>query len=178
MAGPTYNTGDELRDSIRGNYNAQPGTDPDTRLCDGLTRDVARFTKGADSAAGDLTANAIVGSVPQRSKVRNVWYTPAAALTANITNFKRIIVRHYWSNGTFRGELANTTTQPIANGGTGDWTAKARVTLAELGSATVGAVLAGNAVVEAGGAIEVQIAIGGTGVITPAGVLEIQYESY
>lgn len=178
MAGPTFNNGDEFRDSIRGNYNAQPGTDPDTRLSDGLTRDVARWSKAADSAAGDLTANTIVGTVPQRSKVRNVWYTPAAALAANATNFKRIVVRQYWANGVVRGELANATTAPTANGGTGDWTAKSRVTLAELGSATAGAVLAGNVVVDPGGAIEVQISIVGTGVIMPAGVLELQYESY
>lgn len=179
MAGPTFTNGDEFRDSIRGNYNAQPGTDPDTRLCDGITRDVIRWQKAAaDANATDATANTTFGSVPQRSRVRNVWYTPTAGLTANATNNKRIIVRHYWANGAFRGEVANVATAPTANGGTGDWTAKSRVVLAELGSATLGAVLAGNAIVESGGALEVQITSTGTGVAIPAGTLELQFESY
>jgi hypothetical protein len=171
--------GDQLRDLMRGNYNAQPGDATEARLVDGLSRDVIRWQKtAADTNATDVTANTTFGSVPQQAKVRNVWFTPTAALTANVTNYKRIIVRHYWANGTVRGELANIATVPTANSGTGDFTAKSRVTLASLGSSTVQAVLAANAVVEAGGAIEVQITNTAAGVAVPAGTLELEYESY
>lgn len=171
--------GDELRDLMRGSYDAQPGDTTEARLVNGITRQVIRWQKTAvDTNAIDPLANTTFGSVEQQSRVRNVWYTPGAALTANVTNFKRIVVRHYWANGTVRGELANATTQPTANGGTGDWTAKSRVNLANLVSNAVNLVLGPNCIVESGGALEVQIMNAAAGVAVPAGTLELEYESY
>jgi hypothetical protein len=179
MSTATFKNGDELRDILRGSLNAQPDTEPDARLVNGITRDVIRWQKtAADTNAIDVTANTTFGSVPQQAKVRNVWFTPTGALTANVTNFKRIIVRQYWANGTVRGELANIATVPTANGGTGDWIAKSRVTLASLTSNTVNAVLAGNLIVESGGAFEIQVTNTAAGVSVPAGTLELEYESY
>lgn len=179
MTTPTFKNGDELRDILRGSLNAQVDTDPDSRLVNGLSRDVIRWQKTiADANLTDVTANTTFGSVPQQAKIRNVWFTPTAALTSNVTNNKRIIVRHYWANGTVRGELANVATVPTANGGTGDWTAKSRVTLASIATGTLSAVLAPNVIVESGGAFEVQITNTAAGVSVPAGTLELEYESY
>lgn len=175
----TFNNGDELRDLMRGNYNAEPGDATDSRLVNGLSRQMLRWQKtAADTNATDPTANTVLGSVQQQAKVRNVWFTPAAALTANVSNFKRLVVRHYWANGTVRQELANAATTPTANGGTGDWTAKSRITLSTLTSNVGNAVLGPNCVVEAGGAIELQILNTASGVAIPAGTLELEYESY
>lgn len=173
------NNGEELRDILQGNYDVSPDDPVGRRLVNGMTRDVVRWQKtAADTNATDVTANTTFGSVPQQSKVRNVWFTPTSSITANATNYKRLLVRHYWANGTARGELANITTQPTANGGTGDFTAKARVTLASLGSNTLQAVLAANCIVESGGALELQITNTASGVAIPAGTLEVEYESY
>lgn len=174
-----FQNGDELRDLMRGNYNAEPGDATDARLVNGVTRQVLRWQKAAaDTNATDVTANTTFGSVQQQAKVRNVWFTPSAALTANATNYKRLLVRHYWANGVVRGELANVATQPTANSGTGDWTAKSRLTLSTLTSNNGNAVLGANCIVEAGGAIELQITNTASGVAIPAGTLELEYESY
>lgn len=122
-----------------------------------------------DAAADTATAETIVGFVPDapgstttKGKVLRVYYLPAAALTADDTDYATITVSKYTAAGGSKTTVASLTTE-IANG---DWTAfvPKEITL----SAT-----AANLILQSNAILTYEVAKEGSGVAIPAGKLVV-----
>lgn len=124
-----------------------------------------------DAAASTATAETVVGFVPKApganaslAKTLRVYYLPAAALTADDTNYATITVSKYTAAGASKTTVATVTTTITA--GSGDWVAfvPEEITL----SAT-----AANLILESGAILTYEVSKAGTGVALPAGKLVV-----
>ena len=118
----------------------------------------------ADGAASTATAETIFLAATRKFRVTSVKYLPSAALTADNTNNAVLTLRRRDADGTNAVSVATITTN-IASGNWVQWVAKALVL-----SGT-----AANLVLAEGQCLTLEITKGGTGVVVPAGSLEIQY---
>lgn len=130
---------------------------------------IVPFQKAADGAAATATAETHVWSAPAHA-LDGVWlkavkYLPSAALTADNTNNATLTLSKRDTAGGTQVTAAAETTN-VASGSWVAFTPKA-ITL----SATVA-----NQKLAAGEQLTLTIAKGGTGVIVPAGTLEIVYD--
>ena len=116
-----------------------------------------RVERATDAAASTVTSETVVAGVPRRTRVLFAYYVPAAALTADNTNYATITVSARDAAGGNKTTIASRTTQIT---GSGNWTAWVPVPL------TVTAVTSH---VAAGGTITYEVAKAGTGVQLPAG---------
>lgn len=120
------------------------------------------FTKSAaDGAAATATSETVIGMVARASKLIGARFVPAAALTADNTNNAVITVSKRDSAGANKTTIASLTTN-VASGNWVQWAPKAL---------TLG--LAAAIQVAAESSITFEIAKGGTGVVVPAGTLEL-----
>lgn len=119
----------------------------------------------ADGAAATLTAETPQGLVGPNSAgpVGSVYFLPAAALTASDTNYATIQVQKRTAGGA-AVTIAQSTTQTVAGGGTGSWTAWQAVQIALSTPTPTLAAL---------DALTYNIGKTGTGVVVPAGFLFI-----
>lgn len=118
----------------------------------------------ADGAASTATAEVPMFHAPVKTLVvKSVRFIPAAALTADSTNFATITVRKRTATGADGGVVASRTTALVAAGGSGDWVAF-RSVLFNLGTALT---------MSLGESLTVAITKSGTGVVVPAGVLRV-----
>lgn len=86
---------------------------------------VQEFTKtAADGAAGDATAETAIGYSAEAATLTSVRFVPAAALTANNTNYATLTVSKRSSSGGSKTTVAQVTTQIT---GSGNWTQWAAV---------------------------------------------------
>lgn len=118
----------------------------------------------ADGAAATATAETVIGGQGPAAgfKLDSVQFFPAAALTADDTNFATITVTKRTAGGS-TVTIATATTKTSASGGTGNWTAWSPVTIPVSAGASVAA----------GDLVSVAITKSGTGVVVPQGQLEI-----
>lgn len=168
----TYNKGNELRDAVRAGYSAVDAED--YALVDRITEGEVQVRLSADAATSTATADIYVGS-PRRRATRpvSVGYTPAANITADATNFARVVVSALFSNGAAIGEIANIPFSPTANGGTGNMTKNVRY---ELANATTLAVVTGN-VPANGGYLAAITKAGAGGMQLPIAVIDVRYDA-
>lgn len=117
-----------------------------------LTTQLVTFSKAVDSAGSD-TADANFARPRGTAKILNVEFLPDAALTANDTNYKTISV---W-DGTTTYATVDTDT-----GGTGNWTDNTSVD-----------VPVSTANVAANTGLRFRMQASGSGVIVPAGTLQV-----
>lgn len=130
----------------------------------GYNSPLAQFNKSAaDGAAATTTAETIFGKVGPGSggTIGAVYFTPAASLTANDSNYATIQVQKRTAGGA-PTTVAQATTQTSGGGGTGSWTAWKPVAIA----ISAGAVSALDA-------LTFNIGKTGTGVVVPAGQLNV-----
>lgn len=105
-----------------------------------------------DVNGGDATNEFVLGYLPRNSMLVSAKFTPVAAATiANITNFATLVIASRDVNGANTANLALINTTPVANGGTGNWTAWNSVDL------NVYAYDANNTRVQAGGCVTFKI---------------------
>lgn len=147
-----------------------PGTDPATvkaaldRLAARTDFDVYVFEKtAADAAAGDATAEIVIGAIRRAGTILSATYYPSAALTANDTNYATLLVDQRDGAG---GAPANVATANTNTAGTGSWTAFVGETL---GTIT-------NAAVVAGALLTFEITKASAGVVVPTGILVVVVE--
>jgi len=129
----------------------------------GGAEDGISFVKAADGAAGTTTAETVVGHVNWACKLIAARYVPAAALTADNTNNATITVSKRVSGGGSKTTIASITTN-VASGSWVQWAPKDLV----LGAAA-------DIQIAANSGITFEIAKGGTGVVVPAGTLELVF---
>lgn len=115
----------------------------------------------ADGAASTATSETAVGMSVDAVTLEKVYFVPAAALTADDTNYATITASKRASGGGSKTTVASVTTQ--ATGGSGNWTAWApvEITLAAAPAPTIAAL----------SSFTFEISKTGTGVVVPAGVL-------
>lgn len=123
----------------------------------------ATYTKEADDgAASDTTAETPLFSPESGAVVLSVKYLPSAALTADNTNYATLSVDSRDAAGGSNAVIASITTEIT---GTGDWVAFVAEDFGTLA----------NTAIVAGGAVTFAIAKAGTGVVVPAGALQVEY---
>lgn len=122
------------------------------------------FTKAADGSAAATTAETVIGYVQRACKLLAVRYVPAAALTADATNNATITVSKRVAGGGSKTTIATIVTD-VAGGSWVQWSAKA---FSLTGTAA-------DLQIAAGSGLTFEIAKGGTGVVVPAGVLELVF---
>ena len=115
----------------------------------------------ADSAAGDATAEHIFLQAQEALTVTKVFFLPDAALTAVDTNFATLTVYRRDASGGTQVTVASITTQ-VADG---NWVA---FDGKDLGTIT-------NAAVATGLVLTWEITKSGSGIIVPAGTLQVEY---
>ena len=121
-----------------------------------------------DGAAATNTAEFVIQSVPRRAMLVDAKYVPATAtaLVAVAANYAQFILQSRNGAGGSALGLGTTNTQPVANGGTGNfagqWQSQAL---------TVTAFDPNNAVIPAGGVLTFQIIKQGSGVVVPGGTM-------
>lgn len=118
--------------------------------------------RAQDAAAATTTAETTFGVARLGTRLLSAYYQPAAALTADNTNYATITVSKRTSAGGTKTTIASVATT-IA-GGTGNWTAWAPVPI------TLSATTA-DLTIAAGSSITYEIAKAGTGVQLPAGTV-------
>lgn len=92
---------------------------------------------------------------------------PGGSLTADATNFTTVAVQFNNDGGGTATTLANATTKPTANGGTGNWSANQSIALT----------LASTVAVSANSQLQASLTHSGTGVAVPAQTLfEVIYQ--
>lgn len=123
------------------------------------------FAKAADGAAGTTTAETVIGYVHRACKLVAVRYVPAAGVTADATNNATITVSKRASGGGSKTTVATIVTD-VAGGNWTQWAAKA---FSLTGTAA-------DLQIAAGSGLTFEIAKGGTGVVIPAGVLELMFD--
>jgi hypothetical protein len=124
--------------------------------------------EAADGAAGTATAERPFHRADTYDqRIKSIRYLPAAALTADNTNYATLRVRKRTSTGGDGGIIASVTTQAT---GSGNWTAFKPVTV------TLDDTPDSNLDLKAGESLTFEITKTGTGVIVPAGTLQVQYE--
>jgi hypothetical protein len=126
------------------------------------TESVQWFKEAADSLPGTLTAERVVFTAPADLTVTEVLIEPAAALTANDTNFATITVSRRNATGGGRTTIDSMMTTTT---GTGNWTA--------FGTISLGAVTAPS--VSAGQKVTIEIAKTGVGIVVPVMAVQIEY---
>jgi hypothetical protein len=130
----------------------------------GGSEDGISYVKAAHGAAGTTTAETVIGHVNFACKIIAARYVPAAALTADNTNNATITVSKRVAGGGSKTTIASITT----NVASGNWTQWAPKDL------TLTAVAA-DLQIAANSGITFEIAKGGTGVVVPAGTLELVF---
>ncbi len=115
----------------------------------------------ADGAASTTTAETLFFSAKQALTIESVEYLPSAALTAHDTTNATLTLRRRNADGTSAASVAALTTN-LASGNWTQWVAKS------LGTITNGSLSAGQI-------LTLEIAKGSTGVVVPAGVLQVTY---
>lgn len=130
----------------------------------GGLEDGISFVKAADGAAATTTSETVIGHVNFACKIIAARYVPAAALTADNTNNATITVSKRVAGGGSKTTIASITTN-VASGSWTQWAPK-DLTL----TAT-----AADLQIAANSGITFEIAKGGTGVIVPAGTLELVF---
>jgi hypothetical protein len=121
------------------------------------------FTKeGDDGAAATATAETPILSAPNGAIILNARYNPSAALTADNTDYATLTVARRDAAGANPEVIAAITTEIT---GTGDWVAFVAEDFAPLA----------NTAIEAGGAVTFEIEKAGSGVVVPAGSLQVDY---
>lgn len=130
------------------------------------------FVKAADDGAGTTnTAEVVLGRLARRAMLVGATFTPngATGLVANATNYAAVLFQSRDGAGGSPLSLGQTNTQPVANGGTGNFAQWTNVPL------TVTAFDPNNAVIPAGGLLTMNILkTGGAGVVFPAGTFSAQ----
>jgi len=114
----------------------------------------------ADGAAADTLAEHMLFQAQDAVTVTKVFYLPDAALTADDTNNAVLLVSRRDSAGATKVTIATLTT----NVASGNWTA---FDGKDLGTIT-------NSAIAAGAVITWEISKGGTGVVVPAGCLQVE----
>lgn len=112
----------------------------------------------ADGAAADATAETPIGAVGAACTIGTIYYSPAAALTSDNTNFATIRVKKRTAGGA-AVTIASVTTKITDSG---DWTAWKPVSL----TISAGALASGDV-------LTYDITKSGLGVAVPAGVLSL-----
>ena len=87
----------------------------------------------ADGAAGTATAESVIPRLKRQERIVSIEYVPAAALTANDTNYATITIRKRDGAGGAAVTVASVTTK--ITGGSGDWTAFQAVSLGTIANA-------------------------------------------
>lgn len=116
----------------------------------------------ADGAAGTATAESVIPRPMLAARVVGVEFVPAAAVTANDTDYATITVRKRDGAGGAASVIASVTTK--ITGGSGNWTAFVAVSL---GTIT-------NADLLAGDILTVEITKAASGVAIPIGYLRVR----
>lgn len=132
----------------------------------GTNKYVVAYKAADDGAAGTATAAGVFASLVGKWQVNTVKYIPSAALTADDTNYATLTVSQF-ASGAALTTVASQTTK--ITGGSGNWTARTAVTITNSGTAA-------NLVVDGSSApvyLAFAIAKSGTGVVVPAGCIEV-----
>lgn len=122
------------------------------------TQIVEAAKTAADGAAGTATAETVACGTRNGGRLLAVRFIPAAALTADNTNYATITVSRRNAAGGGKTTVASVTTQIT---GSGSWTAFVPVN-----------VPVSNDALEPGGTLTYEIAKAGTGVVVPVGSFE------
>lgn len=126
-------------------------------------RSMVTYVKVADDAlAADTTDETPFFSPINDAVILSVKYIPNAALTANNTDYATLTVANRDAAGVAVGDIAAITTEIT---GTGDWVAFVAEDFGVLA----------NTEVEAGGSVTFEIEKAGSGVVVPAGTLQVEY---
>jgi hypothetical protein len=134
-----------------------------TQAPSNMNLSLAHYTKEADDgSAAAVTAETPVLSSSGGLQVQAVRFLPSAALTANNTNYATLTVVNRDAAGSSVGTIAAITTEIT---GSGDWVA---FVLEDFGTLA-------NATIAAGGTVTFEIEKAASGVVVPAGSLEIEY---
>lgn len=116
----------------------------------------------ADAAAGTATAESLIPRHPRQERVVAIEYIPAAALTANDTDYATLTVYKRAAAGGSQTALASITTK--ITGGSGNWTAFVAV---DFGTIATPDLLVGDN-------LTVAITKAGSGVAIPIGFLRVK----
>jgi hypothetical protein len=131
----------------------------------GETR-AAQWSKDtADPLTTSATAEQVIFTAPQDVTITDVFIQPAAALTANDTNYATMTVSRRNATGGGQVTVALETTQTAGTGGTGNWTAFSAVSLGTLS----------NTALAAGQKLTITVAKNLTGVALPILSVQIEY---
>lgn len=122
----------------------------------------ATYTKLVDGNAAATLAETIVFSAPAGAIVLGVRFNPSAALTADNTDYATLTVARRDAAGANAADIAEITTEIT---GTGDWVAFVAEDFAPLDNTSI----------VAGGSVTFEIAKAGSGVVVPAGILQVDY---
>ena len=156
-------TTSSIADITTRSINDLTGTLTSSQLPAKLKRRFSVFIKAAaDTLAATATAEITVFQAQDAVTLTAVFYLPAAALTADNSNYATLFCYRRNSTGGAQTTAASVTTQIT---GSGNWTAFDGVSL---GTLSVSAVAAGEMVT-------FEITKTGTGVIIPAGVFQVEY---
>lgn len=129
------------------------GSSTNTALLEVVSMEPLQFTKAADGAAGTTTAETMIGRVSAAMPIGHMLYiNPAAALTADDTNYATITVSKRTA-----GASKTTVATAVTNvAGTGSWTAWSPVGFAL------------TAAVSAADTLQIEVAKAASGVQLPA----------
>lgn len=116
----------------------------------------------ADAAAGTATAESLIPRLGRQERIVGIEFVPAAALTANDTDYATITVRKRDGAGGAAVVVATLTTK--ITGGSGNWTAFVPVSL---GTITAPDLLSGDL-------LTIEITKAGSGVAVPIGFLRVR----
>lgn len=116
----------------------------------------------ADATAATATAESLIPRHPRQERVTSIEYVPAAALTANDTDYVTITIRKRDGAGGAAATVATLTTK--ITGGSGDWTAFVPVSL---GTITNGDLLVGDL-------LTIEITKAASGKVVPIGFLRVK----
>lgn len=133
-----------------------------TRLA---AKDRIRFSSSekhdADSAAADTLSEHMVMQAQDAVTVTKIFFLPDAALTANDTDYAVLTVYRRDADGTNQVSVATVNTQ---TGGSGNWTAFDGIDLGTISNSSI----------STGQVLTFEITKQGSGVVVPAGTLQIE----
>jgi hypothetical protein len=155
--------------------NDGSGSGLDADLLDGLNStafqqansadDVQWFKETADTLAATASSERVVFTAPANITITDVFIEPAAALTADNTNYATITVARRDATGGNKVTVASKSTQTSGSGGTGNWTAFSTVSLGSLSNTTL----------TDGKKLTIEVTKTGLGVALPILVVQIEY---
>lgn len=124
----------------------------------------------ADAAAATVTAErCFYRSDTYERRLQAVRFIPNAALTADAANYATLRVRKRLATGADGGIVAEETTQLVGGGGSGNWVAHVPVSLQFQGLDSLRDLKAGEM-------LTIEVLKAGTGVVVPAGLLDVVFE--